>query len=98
MVNNAGINKVNLTALLTLLVQRGLNDVFVESGASLAGAFVEQDLADELILYQAPKLMGGDGKNVVEMPNIMSLSQAKPLFITDVRMVGCDLRIVAQLK
>jgi diaminohydroxyphosphoribosylaminopyrimidine deaminase/5-amino-6-(5-phosphoribosylamino)uracil reductase len=91
-----GESKVDLTALLTLLAERGLNDVLVESGATLAGAFIEQDLADELILYQAPKLMGGDGKSLVTMPNISTLAQAKPLSITDVRMVGCDIRITAK--
>ena len=89
--------KIDLTALLTLLAQRGLNDVLVESGANLAGAFIQQDLVDELILYQAPKLIGGDGKNLVEMPNITTLSQSKSLSISDVRMVGCDLRITAKL-
>jgi diaminohydroxyphosphoribosylaminopyrimidine deaminase/5-amino-6-(5-phosphoribosylamino)uracil reductase len=95
--NNAGENKVDLTALLTMLATRGLNEVLVESGANLAGAFVEQDLVDELIFYQAPKLMGGEGKNLVEMPNVINLSQAKSLKITDVRLVGCDIRIIAKL-
>ena len=95
--NNVGEDKVDLTKLLMNLAQRGLNDVLVESGANLAGAFIEQGLADELILYQAPKLMGGDGKNLVEMPNITALSQAKSLAITDVRLVGGDIRITATL-
>ena len=60
--NAQGKLKINLKALLTLLVERGLNDVLIESGAQLSGAFIEQDLVNELILYQAPKLMGGDGK------------------------------------
>ena len=96
--NKVGEDKIDLTALLSLLAQRGLNDVLIESGAKLAGAFIEQNLADELILYQAPKLMGGDGKSLVEMPNVISLSQAKALSITDVRQVGCDIRITAKLK
>jgi len=95
--NNAGENKVDLTALLTMLAKRGLNEVLVESGANLAGVFIEQDLADELILYQAPKLMGGDGKNLLEMPNVLNLSQAKSLKIKDVRLVGSDIRITAKL-
>jgi diaminohydroxyphosphoribosylaminopyrimidine deaminase/5-amino-6-(5-phosphoribosylamino)uracil reductase len=52
---------------------------------------------NELILYQAPKLMGGDGKNLVEMPGISKLNQAKALTISDIRMVGGDLRITSQL-
>lgn len=96
--NSIGEDKIDLMALLTLLAQRGLNDVLVESGAHLAGAFIEQNLVDELILYQAPKLMGGDGKNLVEMPNISTLAQAKTLSITDIRQLGCDIRITARLE
>ena len=95
--NNVGKDKVDLTKLLLLLAKRGLNDVLVESGAKLAGAFIEQDLADELILFQAPKLMGAEGKSLVEMPDILALSQAKPLAVTDVRLVGPDIRITAAL-
>lgn len=92
-----GKDKIDLKSLLTLLAKRGFNDVLIESGATLAGAFIEQDLADELILFQAPKLMGGDSKTLVTMPSIAKLSQAKSLSITDIRMVGCDIRITATL-
>lgn len=92
-----GVAKVDLKALLALLAERGLNDVLVESGATLSGAFFEQDLVNELILYQAPKLMGADGKSLVSMPAITELNQAKALTISDITMVGGDLRITSQL-
>lgn len=94
--NQVGEHNVDLSALLKVLAKRGINDILVESGACLAGAFIEQNLADELILYQAPKLMGGEGRNLVEMPNVIKLAQAKSLSITDVRQVGCDIRITAK--
>jgi diaminohydroxyphosphoribosylaminopyrimidine deaminase/5-amino-6-(5-phosphoribosylamino)uracil reductase len=93
-----GMLKIDLKALLQYLATRGLNDVLIESGAQLSGAFIEQDLVNELILYQAPKLMGGDGKNLVEMPGISKLNQAKALTISDIRMVGSDIRITSQLR
>lgn len=96
--NGKGEDKINLVLLLSLLAKRGINDVLIESGAKLAGAFIEQNLVDELILYQAPKILGGDGKNLVEMPSISLLSQAKTLSIKDVRQLGCDIRITATLK
>lgn len=94
---NVGEGKIDLTKLLLLLAKRGLNEVLVESGAKLAGVFIEQNLADELILFQAPKLMGGEGKSLVEMPNVIALSQAKSLAVTDVRLVGPDIRVTAAL-
>ncbi len=95
--NCHGEDKVDLKALLLLLAKQGINDVLVESGEKLSGAFVEQDLVDELILYQAPKLMGGEGKSLMTMPAITALSQAKSLTIKDIRMVGSDIRITSQL-
>ena len=96
--NSQGKLKVDLKALLTLLSEQGHNDILIESGSQLSGAFIEQDLVNELILYQAPKLMGGDGKSLMTMPNLTQLSQAKSLTITDIRMVGCDIKITSQLQ
>lgn len=95
--NAQGNLKIDLSALLALLAKRGLNDILIESGAQLSGAFIEQDLVNELILYQAPKLMGGEGKSLVAMPAITKLNQAKALTISDIRMVGGDIRITSQL-
>ena len=96
--NHQGQQKIDLAALLLLLAERGINEVLVESGAQLAGAFIEKNLVDELVLFQAPTLMGGDGKSLVALPNIEKLSDAKKLTITDVRMVGLDLRITAKFS
>jgi diaminohydroxyphosphoribosylaminopyrimidine deaminase/5-amino-6-(5-phosphoribosylamino)uracil reductase len=88
--------QIDLTALLKFLAQRGINDVLIESGLHLAGAFIEQDLVDELIVYQASKLIGSQGKSLLAMPSISQLSEAKNLTFSDVTMVGPDIRIVAK--
>lgn len=86
---------IDLKSLLSYLAKIGLNDVLIESGAQLAGAFISQNLVNELVLFQAPKLMGNDGKDLVNMPEIVKLAQAKNLEITDIRMVGKDIRLTA---
>jgi diaminohydroxyphosphoribosylaminopyrimidine deaminase/5-amino-6-(5-phosphoribosylamino)uracil reductase len=94
--NHAGNFKIDLNQLVIFLAGQGLNDILIEAGAKLCGAFVEQNLVDEFILYQAPKLIGGDGKNLLEMPGLNKLKQAKVLSISDIRMVGEDIRITSQ--
>lgn len=96
---NVSLNKtkLDLSAVVLELSKRGYNDIFIESGARLAGAFIEQNLVDELILFQAPKLMGADAKSLLNMPTIESLSDAKKLTFTDIRMIGKDIRITAKI-
>jgi diaminohydroxyphosphoribosylaminopyrimidine deaminase/5-amino-6-(5-phosphoribosylamino)uracil reductase len=89
---------IDLRALLEYLAKLNLNDVLIESGSRLAGAFIEQNLVDELILYQAPKLMGADSQSLVNMTTIENLSQAKELNISDLRMIGKDIRIIAKFS
>lgn len=92
---NENSDGVNLDALISYLSEKGLNDLFVEAGAGLAGAFIEQNLVDELILYQAPKLMGQGNKGLVSMPNIERLADAKKLKLKQVTQVGNDIKVVA---
>jgi diaminohydroxyphosphoribosylaminopyrimidine deaminase/5-amino-6-(5-phosphoribosylamino)uracil reductase len=89
---------IDLSLLLAYLAQQGLNDILIESGAKLAGAFINANLVDELVLYQAPKLIGSDGKSLLNMPAILQLSAAKNLDINDIRMVGKDIRITAKFS
>lgn len=98
MVKAINSDHIDLRALLVYLAKQGLNDILIESGAQLAGAFISENLVDELVLYQAPKLMGSDGKSLVNMPDVKQLSAAKNLDITDIRMIGKDIRLTAKFS
>ncbi len=92
------ILRLNLQSLLSYLAQKGLNDILIETGTNLAGAFVEQNLVDEFILYQAPKLLGNEGKSLLFMPSLKKLTEAKKLTIKETCMIGEDLRITTLFK
>src|SRR6056297_2282103 len=47
-------------AVLALLAQREINDVLVEAGPELCGAFLAAGLVDELVIYLAPHIMGSE--------------------------------------
>lgn len=89
--------KVDLSALLEQLARRGVNELHVEGGAGLSGALFEAGLVDELLLYLAPCLLGGDARGVLEMAALTSLDERVALSILDVRMVGSDLRVQARV-
>ncbi|TKB49237.1 bifunctional diaminohydroxyphosphoribosylaminopyrimidine deaminase/5-amino-6-(5-phosphoribosylamino)uracil reductase RibD [Ferrimonas sediminicola] len=86
-------DKLDLHALVAELAERQINTVMVEAGASLAGAFLSAGLWDELILYQAPKMMGSDGRGVVNLPELAEMTQVPEFQFKDVRRVGADLRL-----
>ena len=69
-----------------------MNEVLVEAGAGVAGAFVEQKQVDQWVCYMAPKLMGSRAKPVLNLPSIQSMDQALDLHLSDVRKVGRDVR------
>ncbi len=86
---------VDLRALLAELARRGCNEVLVETGAALAGAFFRAGLLDELIVYMAPRLLGSRARPLLELP-LDHMAQAVDLDITDVRAIGSDWRITAR--
>ncbi|MEC6813845.1 bifunctional diaminohydroxyphosphoribosylaminopyrimidine deaminase/5-amino-6-(5-phosphoribosylamino)uracil reductase RibD [Photobacterium toruni] len=87
--------QLDLVALLSQLADYGINHIWVEAGACLAGALLQQQLVDSLILYQAPKLMGSDSRGLIAITGLTSMEQTPLLTITDVSMVGEDIRIIA---
>ncbi|RDV29449.1 bifunctional diaminohydroxyphosphoribosylaminopyrimidine deaminase/5-amino-6-(5-phosphoribosylamino)uracil reductase RibD [Alteromonas aestuariivivens] len=82
--------KVDLRALLVELGQRQLNEVWVEAGPLLAGAFFADGLVDELIVYQAPKLLGSEGRSMLVLPEFTALNQAIELELQHQCQVGND--------
>lgn len=89
---------LDLPALMKALSEQDINHIWVEAGAGLAGALLSADLVDELIIYQAPKLMGSDSRGLVDLQGLTAMSQVPELAISDVRMVGPDIRITARVK
>ena len=91
-----GAKSVDLNALLCVLGQRDVNEVLVETGATSAGAFFEEGLVDEWIVYMAPVLMGSNARPVLSLPDIASMSQKKTLNLLDTRQIGDDIRFIYQ--
>lgn len=85
-------NRVDLKALLRYLAELQCNDVLVESGSQLAGAFLDNDLCDTLILYCAPTLLGSCARPLLSLP-LTKMSEQLRLKWSDVRMVGNDLKM-----
>ncbi|TVQ30059.1 MAG: bifunctional diaminohydroxyphosphoribosylaminopyrimidine deaminase/5-amino-6-(5-phosphoribosylamino)uracil reductase RibD [Wenzhouxiangella sp.] len=89
--NPAG--RLDLEALLAMLVTREVNEVHVEAGAMLSGALLEAGLVDELLVYQAPVLLG-DGQAMLALPGMEKFDQRLHLDLIDSRRLGPDWRFI----
>jgi len=88
-----GATARDLGAVLTELARREINEVLVEAGARLAGAFVAARLVDELVLYLAPHMLGHDAVPLAMLPMLADLGDRWQFRYADVRQVGEDLRL-----
>lgn len=101
----AGIHKVaeaeghvDLEAVLSGLAELEINDVLAETGRELSGALLAGNLADELVIYQAPHIMGSETRGMFATPQWQDLTQRLELDIVDVRSIGRDTRITARAR
>lgn len=89
--------QVDLYALLRHLAQLGINEVLLEAGQGLNGAFLQSSLIDELILFYAPKLMAGQAKEMFSLPVLTDMQQVIALELISLHTVGKDIALRARL-
>jgi diaminohydroxyphosphoribosylaminopyrimidine deaminase/5-amino-6-(5-phosphoribosylamino)uracil reductase len=90
-----GGGKVDLPGLIRSLGAFGVNEVLVEAGPRLSGAFARMGLVDEYQLFVAPKFLGSGARPLLELP-LEKMSEARELNICDIRPVGGDWLITAR--
>lgn len=84
----------DLGRVLDELGRRGVLQLLVEGGPTVAGAFHRAGLVDRYVLYFAPALLGGDdGRPVLAGPGVATMAEAWRGRITGVEMVGDDVRV-----
>ncbi|MFF0151972.1 bifunctional diaminohydroxyphosphoribosylaminopyrimidine deaminase/5-amino-6-(5-phosphoribosylamino)uracil reductase RibD [Micromonospora sp. NPDC005203] len=86
--------RVDLSALLAALHQRGVRAVLLEGGPRLAGAFLRAGLIDKIVSYVAPRLLGAGPTALVDA-GVTTIAEAIDLEFVDVTQIGPDLRITA---
>ncbi|MGV8932006.1 MAG: bifunctional diaminohydroxyphosphoribosylaminopyrimidine deaminase/5-amino-6-(5-phosphoribosylamino)uracil reductase RibD [Luteimonas sp.] len=91
-------SELDLDAVLALLAAREINEIQVETGAMLAGAFMRAGLVDELLLYVAPVLLGESARPLFDGLHIDEMSQRLSLQLVETRHVGDDLRLLLRPK
>ena len=86
--------RFDLDAVLKLLAARGINEVQLEAGATLAGAFLSAGLVDELLLYIAPVLLGERARPLFDGLHIDAMTERLQMRAVDSRRIGDDHRLL----
>lgn len=92
LISNQG--ESHLQALMTELGKRQINTLWVEAGATLAGALIAENLVDELIIYMAPKLLGDQARDLCHLPYLTKLADAPLWELQLCESIGDDLKLI----
>jgi diaminohydroxyphosphoribosylaminopyrimidine deaminase/5-amino-6-(5-phosphoribosylamino)uracil reductase len=87
---------IDLPRALRYLAELEVNEVLLETGATLSGAMLRDGLIDEFVFYLAPHLMGDQARALFHLPGLSSMDERIDLEILEIRAVGRDWRIRAR--
>lgn len=90
--------QLDLKALLALLAEQQINDLWVEAGARLASSLWQQQLVDELIVYQAPVLLGAGAQPLMQLARLSHLKDAPRWQWQQAQCLGPDVKLRACLQ
>ncbi len=86
----------DLDSLCAELINRGIKQVLVEAGSRLGTAMFAAGFVDEVLLIQAPTLLGA-GTSFIGDLGITTLTERRDLEILSVKQIGSDLAIHAKV-
>jgi diaminohydroxyphosphoribosylaminopyrimidine deaminase/5-amino-6-(5-phosphoribosylamino)uracil reductase len=84
--------EVKLDLTLQELGKQGFNDIWLESGALLNAGVLNDDLIDELIIYQAGSILGDSAQGMFAIRPLQTMQERREFMLQEVRRVGPDLR------
>jgi diaminohydroxyphosphoribosylaminopyrimidine deaminase/5-amino-6-(5-phosphoribosylamino)uracil reductase len=92
-------NLIDLTALMDTLGTMNVTSLLVEGGSRVSGAFIRSGLADKLLFFFAPKILGGDdGVPILRGRGAETMDQAIRVEDLQMQRIGEDVLIEGYLN
>jgi diaminohydroxyphosphoribosylaminopyrimidine deaminase/5-amino-6-(5-phosphoribosylamino)uracil reductase len=85
------VKSKSIPDLMSMLSDEGFNQVLVEAGPTFGSALLASGNINELVMYQAPKVLGG-GKDFVSNLGISTLDDHLELQLLSVERCGSDIK------
>ncbi|MGJ9385475.1 bifunctional diaminohydroxyphosphoribosylaminopyrimidine deaminase/5-amino-6-(5-phosphoribosylamino)uracil reductase RibD [Salipaludibacillus sp. CF4.18] len=93
-VRTNGAKQVDIKEVVEILGGNHISSVLIEGGGTINASFLENRMIDKVVLYFAPKLIGGkDAPSFLEGSGIDKMRDAVELMDTDIMKVGKDFRL-----
>ncbi|PEJ60566.1 riboflavin biosynthesis protein RibD [Bacillus sp. AFS002410] len=93
------VNRVDLQEMLRTLGELSISSLLVEGGGEVNASFMNEKLVDKVIVYLAPKLIGGkNAPTFLEGPGIDMMGQAIELNDLQITKIGPDYKFVGYPK
>ncbi|HUK39778.1 MAG TPA: bifunctional diaminohydroxyphosphoribosylaminopyrimidine deaminase/5-amino-6-(5-phosphoribosylamino)uracil reductase RibD [Candidatus Acidoferrales bacterium] len=89
--------KIPWAALLNRLADLGVTSALIEGGAAVAASAIKKKAVDKIVFFYAAKILGGDGRAMIDKLGIRSVDKAIRLERLKVRRSGDDLMVSAYL-
>lgn len=91
-------NGLDLPAAMIALGKMNLHSLLLEGGSILGGAMLRADLVDQVMIFVAPKMLGGDGRSLLAGEGVASISDAWSLINLHARQIDTDILIEGEVQ
>ncbi|MBP6862686.1 MAG: bifunctional diaminohydroxyphosphoribosylaminopyrimidine deaminase/5-amino-6-(5-phosphoribosylamino)uracil reductase RibD [Neisseriaceae bacterium] len=81
---------LDLLDAVTKLAALGIGELMIEAGNGLNGAFLQANLVDEIVLFQAPKILGHHAQGLFSLPEATELATCSQWVSQSLTLVGAD--------
>lgn len=85
-------NYLDLNELFSILGAEGINSILVESGSKLSSYLLNENLIDEIIIYQSPKILG-KGKSLFDDLEISNPNELQPFYLYKSKIIDTDIKL-----
>ncbi|WP_249871500.1 bifunctional diaminohydroxyphosphoribosylaminopyrimidine deaminase/5-amino-6-(5-phosphoribosylamino)uracil reductase RibD [Oceanobacillus saliphilus] len=94
-IETTGSKHTDPMEVVAQLGERGISSLIIEGGGNISASFLEHALIDKVVLYVAPKLIGGkDAPTFLEGTGIDQMKDAIELDYTDISRIGPDFKFI----
>ncbi len=84
--------------LRELALDLEVNDLLLEAGATLTGNMLHHNLIDELVVYQAPTILGDAAAGMMKLPVMHAMDERHELELVDYHRLGEDWKFVYHVR